>query len=113
MHKFNTLSALALAVALVLPAAASAQDAKPANPAAYAGHYELAPGVQLVLTYEANHLFAQLTDQDKFEVFPEAPDAIAWKVVDAKATFEHAPDGHITGLVLHQGGQDVPAKKVD
>jgi hypothetical protein len=113
MSTIKQTCALALASALLIFGSASAQDAKTANPAAYAGHYELAPGVDIVITYEANHLFAQVTGQDKYEVFPEAPDAIVWKIVEAKATFDHGPDGHITGLTMHQGGMDIPAKKVD
>ena len=49
-------------------------------------------GVELIITYEANHMFAQLPSQVRFEVFPEGPSGIAWKVVDAKADLETAPD---------------------
>jgi D-alanyl-D-alanine-carboxypeptidase/D-alanyl-D-alanine-endopeptidase len=111
--KQTTGLALALVLTLSVFGPALAQDAKTPNLAAYAGHYELAPGAELILTYEANHLFAQLTGQDRFEVFADGPKGIKWMVVDAKADFQTAPDGHITGLTIHQGGQDVSAKKVD
>jgi hypothetical protein len=106
-------AALAAVMAVTLSAPALAQDAKTPNLAAYAGHYELAPGAEIVLTYDRNHLFAQLTGQDRFEVFADGPHGIKWVVVDAKADFQTTPDGHITGLTIHQGGQDIPAKKVD
>jgi hypothetical protein len=113
MHTIKQTTGLALALTLSVFGPALADDPKTPNLAAYAGHYELAPGFQIVITYEANHLFAQVTDQEKAEVFPAGPNEIAWKIVDAKATFEAAPDGHVTGLVLHQGGNDVPAKRVN
>jgi hypothetical protein len=113
MPKFNALPALALAAAILLSGTAPAQDAKTPNLAAYAGHYELAPGYEIIITTEANHLFAQVTGQEKAEVFPDGTDAVAWKIVEARATFDRAADGHITGLVMHQGGNDVPAKRVD
>jgi D-alanyl-D-alanine-carboxypeptidase/D-alanyl-D-alanine-endopeptidase len=34
------------------------------------------------------------------------------KVVDAQLDFERGPDGKATGLVLHQGGRDMPGKRV-
>ena len=37
----------------------------------YVGNYQLAPGVVLVVTRDADHLYAQLTGQQTFEIFPE------------------------------------------
>jgi hypothetical protein len=107
-------TAWVMAISLTIAAPAFAQQPAPSNNkdlAAYAGLYELAPGAVLTVTAEGQHLFAQLSGQDKFEIFPAGPNEFAWKVVDAKVTFERAPDGHATGLVLHQNGADIPAKR--
>jgi hypothetical protein len=109
-------AAWVMALSLTLATPAMAQQAKPSaaqNLAAYAGVYELAPGATLTVTYEKEHLFAQMTGQDKYEVFPAGPNEVEWKVVEAKATFQRAPDGHTTGLIIHQNGMDVPAKKAN
>ena len=79
---------------------------------ALAGVYELAPQATLTITRDGQRLMAQLTGQAAFEVFPESPTAVFWKVVDAQATFTLGPDGKATALTLHQNGRDVPAKRV-
>ncbi len=56
---------LAAASALLIFGGAHAQDARTLS--TYVGHYELAPGLVMVVSYEAGHLYAQLTDQDRFE----------------------------------------------
>jgi hypothetical protein len=38
----------------------------------YLAAYQLAPGVTVTVTREDAHLFAQLTGQPKFELFPES-----------------------------------------
>jgi serine-type D-Ala-D-Ala carboxypeptidase/endopeptidase len=76
----------------------------------FVGRYQLAPGAFLIVTRDGDHLFAQLSGQSAFEVFPEGPRDFFWKIVDAQLTFqagEHAP-----GLVLHQAGRDMSAPRV-
>ena len=48
----------------------------------------------------------QLTDQPKFEVFPESETVFFLKVVDATITFVKDDKGKVTHLVIHQGGRD-------
>ena len=78
---------------------------------AYVGRYQLSPRAFLTVTRDGDRLLAQLTGQGAYEIFPEAPHAFFWKVVDAQVTFEVGPDGHATGLVLHQGGRDTPGAR--
>jgi hypothetical protein len=78
----------------------------------YIGRYQLAPQAFVTVTREGDHLFAQVTGQEVYEIFPEGPKEFFWKVVDAQVTFDVAPDGHATGLVLHQNGRDVSAKRI-
>ena len=79
----------------------------------YVGTYQLAPGFMLTVTREGDHLFAQATNQLKFEVFPESPQRYFYKVVEAQITFETDALGRATSLVLHQAGRDVPGKRVE
>ncbi len=80
--------------------------------ARYAGRYELAPGFHVDVTPEGGRLFVQLTGQPRAEVFAEAPHEFFYKVVDAQITFKATEPGPATGLVLHQNGRDMPAKRI-
>ncbi|ODT70244.1 MAG: hypothetical protein ABS75_14160 [Pelagibacterium sp. SCN 63-23] len=77
----------------------------------YVGEYVLAPGAVLTVTTEGDKLFAQLTGQDAFEIFPESETQFFYKVVDAQITFDVA-DGEVKALILHQNGQNMPALKL-
>lgn len=79
----------------------------------YAGRYQLAPNFVLTITREGERLFAQATGQPKFELFAEGEKEYFLKVVDAQITFEVDAGGAVNQLVLHQGGRDVPAKRID
>ncbi len=83
----------------------------------YVGAYQLAPDFILTVTREGNRLFTQATGQEKIEVYPETEKQFFLKVVDAKVvdaqiTFEVDPTGRATGLILHQGGRDLPAERL-
>ena len=80
--------------------------------AGYVGEYQLAPSFALTVTREGNQLFIQATGQSKLPVFPESETDFFYKIVDAQVTFVKDTGGQVTGLVLHQGGRDVPGKKV-
>jgi CubicO group peptidase (beta-lactamase class C family) len=79
---------------------------------AYVGQYELAPTVTVTVTKEDDRLMVQLTGQPKVEVFPESETKFFLRVVDAQITFVKDDKGQVTHLVLHQGGQDRQAKKI-
>lgn len=78
----------------------------------YVGRYELTPNFALTITREGDKLFAQATGQPNFQIFPEGAREFFYKVVDAQITFEVDKDGRATGLVLHQNGANMPAKRV-
>ncbi len=80
--------------------------------AEYVGVYELAPKFHLNVTLRDGKLFAQATGQPEFPIFAETKTDFFYKVVDAQVTFVRDESGKVTGLVLHQGGSDHPAKKV-
>jgi CubicO group peptidase (beta-lactamase class C family) len=79
----------------------------------YVGRYKLAPSFILTVTREGAHLFAQATGQGKAEIFPESEHEYFYKVVDAQITFKTDKQGQATELVLHQNGQDMPAKRLE
>jgi len=76
----------------------------------YAGQYEFAPGVILTVTRDGDCLMAQLSGQQKFEVYPESETNFFYTVVDAQLTFVTA-NGKTTHVILHQNGRDQKAKK--
>jgi len=88
----------------------------PVDPAiftGYVGRYQLAPAVFFTVTTDARSLFVQLTGQPAFEVFAETTTNYFLKVVDAQITFETDAQGKATALVLHQGGADQRAPRLE
>jgi CubicO group peptidase (beta-lactamase class C family) len=85
----------------------------PAINEAYVGRYELRPDFILAVTSEEGRLFVQATGQPKFEIYPESETEFFLKVTDAQITFVVEDDGAVTGLILHQGGHDLPAPKLE
>ena len=57
--------------------------------------------------------YAQATGQPEAEIFAESEYAFFYKVVDAQLTIVRAPEGRVTGLVLHQGGRDIKARRIE
>ena len=94
-----------------LPAERTAVKLDPSIYDSYVGTYELASGFALTVTREGDQLFGQPTGQAKAELFPQSETEFFLKVVDAQVTFERGPDGKATGLVLHQNGRNMPAKR--
>jgi len=95
----------------VPPAAKQAIQVDPAILAAYVGTYELSPRFQLAITLEDGHLRAQATGQEKLELFAESQTSFFLKEVDAQLEFQKDAAGAVTGLILHQGGRDMPGKR--
>jgi len=89
-----------------LPALHRQVPIDPAKLSAYAGRYPLTPRFVLTVTPRGGRLLVQATDQDEYEVFPESDTRFFYRAVNAQITFELAPDGTATALVLHQNGRD-------
>jgi len=77
----------------------------------YEGVFELAPNFALTLVVVDGRLMAQATGQKALELSAEATDAFFLSAMDAQITFTRDDAGQIEGLVLHQGGREMPAKK--
>jgi D-alanyl-D-alanine carboxypeptidase len=78
----------------------------------YAGEYEINPGFTIVILRRGDKLISQATAQPEVELFPESETRFFLKVVDAQVDFVKDASGRVTGLVLHQGGMDLPAKRI-
>ena len=79
----------------------------------YVGDYVLGPGAVITITAEDGHLFAQLTGQQRFEIFPESERRFFFKIVDAQITFGEPEDGQSPALVLHQNGMNQTAVRAE
>jgi CubicO group peptidase (beta-lactamase class C family) len=79
----------------------------------YVGNYQLAPNFSIMITRAGDHLFEQASNQPKFEIFPESDKDYFLKVVDAQITFVTDAQGRATELILHQGGADQHARRVE
>jgi D-alanyl-D-alanine carboxypeptidase len=78
----------------------------------YLGEYEVTPGFTIVILKRGDKLISQATGQPDVELFPESETRFFLKVADATVDFVKDGAGRVTGLVIHQGGQDIPAKKI-
>ena len=77
----------------------------------YAGEYALAPDFVLTITPRAGRLFAVATGQPELEIFASKKDEFFYKAVDAQISFQRGANGSVTGLTLHQNGQDMPGPR--
>jgi CubicO group peptidase (beta-lactamase class C family) len=78
------------------------------------GKYDYGQGKAIMtVTRDGNRLFAQLTGQPKFEIFPKSETEFFWKVVDAQVTFVKDDKGEVTKAIHHQGGRSFDAPKIE
>jgi CubicO group peptidase (beta-lactamase class C family) len=79
----------------------------------YVGRFELAPTFIITITREGTRLFLQATNQPRFELFAETERKFFLKEVNAQVTFEVDKKGRAVRLILHQGGANQPAKRIE
>jgi D-alanyl-D-alanine carboxypeptidase len=107
------LTSIALGLPYTLPRARTVARVDPSTYDAYAGRFELAPGVLMTITREGDRLMAQPTGQPKWEILPESETEFFLKGLDAQIRFVKDDRGKVTQLVVHQGGRDVKAKRLE
>jgi CubicO group peptidase (beta-lactamase class C family) len=78
----------------------------------YTGRYTVA-GIIVTITREGSRLFYQEGDEPKVEMFPESDRQFFSKVAEDEFTFEVDAQGRATAIVVHAGGQNIPAKRMD
>jgi len=61
---------------------------------------------------EDQHLYIQVSNQPKFEVFPRTQTEFFLKIVQADITFTKDQDGKVTSLTLKQSGLTSMGPKV-
>jgi CubicO group peptidase (beta-lactamase class C family) len=78
----------------------------------YVGRYDFTNGAVMIFSSEGGKLFAQMSGQGKFEVFPSGKDEFFWKVVDAKMKFVTDEKGQVTHGLFTQSGREINVKKL-
>jgi len=61
---------------------------------------------------EDEHLYIQVSNQPKFEIFPRTQTEFFLKIVQADITFTKDQDGKVTSLTLKQSGLSSTGPKV-
>ncbi len=73
----------------------------------YVGEYELNPQFALTITKDGSQLKAQVTNQPRFDIFPQSENRFYLKVVQAQIEFNKNDSGKIESLTLFQSGQEM------
>ena len=78
----------------------------------YVGKYKLGPDTIFDITLRNGQLFAQLSGQPAFPIYPSAKDEFYYTIVDAQLSFKRDDQGKVDALVLHQNGADQRAPRL-
>jgi CubicO group peptidase (beta-lactamase class C family) len=78
----------------------------------YVGEYKLPIGLNIVVRTDQGKIFIQGSGQPEAEIFPKSDTEYFLKVVDAQISFAVDQAGNVTGMILHQNGQDFPGEKI-
>jgi hypothetical protein len=78
----------------------------------FEGRYDYGNAMVLAVTAEEDKLFAQMTGQARFQIFPSGNNEFYWKVVEARIKFLDDEAGIITGAIHYQGGQQLNVTKL-
>jgi CubicO group peptidase (beta-lactamase class C family) len=107
----SSLMTLAHGGVVTLASERQATQVPPETLRTYEGLYEATPAFTVAVSVVDGKLMAQATGQGPVELFAEVPDKFFLRVVDAQVTFTRDASGAVDGLTLHQGGQDLTARK--
>jgi len=79
----------------------------------YTGRFQLAPGSEFTIRLVDDGLEAKLSGQPFFPIYPRGDDVFFYRVVDAELHFERGEAGSVEALVLHQGGIEQRALRME
>lgn len=80
----------------------------------YVGFYQHPNGNAIMtVTRDRDQLLTRLTGQRHVPIYPESNTEFFAKVVDAQISFVTDARGQAESLILHQGGRDMPMKRID
>ncbi len=88
------------------------RDASPDTFDALVGHYRIDDARVQVVSRQGTRLYSQVTDQDRFEIVPRAPDHFFFEVVDAQLHFLRDEAGRVTAVRHFQGGGELTAPRI-
>lgn len=109
----NQLASVMLGRKVVL---ASERKEVPADPrvlAHYVGRYLIRPEAVMEITQDGDHLFAQVGKGTKMPIFMESEKNFFARLVDSQLTFVAEGDSPANAIVVHQGGRDMTAPRVN
>ncbi len=81
--------------------------------AQYVGTYELQPGFTIAITLEGDQLIAQATGQDPATLNALSETRFFIQEAHIELAFNRNDAGAVESLTLFQGGQEIPARKIE
>ncbi|HXJ93985.1 MAG TPA: serine hydrolase [Terriglobia bacterium] len=79
----------------------------------YVGRYQLQPGFVITVSARDGRLFTQGTGQSEAEMFPESVTTFFMVSDDIEIVFKRDPAGKVNAFEVHQGGQNLTAKRME
>ena len=76
------------------------------------GQYQYGRAELMTVTRDGDTVFAQLTGQPSFPIFPKSATEFEWRVVVAKVSFAKDADGKVTKAIHTQNGRTFDAPKI-
>jgi CubicO group peptidase (beta-lactamase class C family) len=80
--------------------------------AQYVGKYDYYGQAILTVRLAEDQLYAQLSGQPEFPIYPSAPDKFFWKVVDAQIEFVRDETGRVTHGLHTQNGTTITVPRI-
>ena len=80
---------------------------------AFVGRYRYGEKSIMTITRDDTQLFAQLTDQPKWPIFPISDSEFEWRIVKAKVQFVRDADGSVTKAIHTQNGRSFDAPVIE
>ena len=78
----------------------------------FVGQYQYGLLAVMTVSRDGAQLFAQLTGQPKFPIFPKSETEFEWRIVTASVKFSVSDDGKVTKAVHSQNGNTFDAPKI-
>ena len=79
----------------------------------YIGKYKLFEGADIYVTYKNGNLYAQVTGQPSFQIFPQTENKFFAKIVEVSIEFISNDKGETIKLNLEQMGQEFTCEKIE
>jgi hypothetical protein len=79
----------------------------------YAGKYDYGNNIIITISNENGKLYAQGTNQPKFEIFPISEKEFTVKEINARLTFVREATGKASKLIVDMAGQKKESLRVE